>query len=189
MMATFLDRDGVINRESGFVKSVDEFMIYENAAAAIKLLKKYGPVIVVTNQPQVARGLITEQDINDIHKHMIKELALHGAFLDAIYYCPHHPEIHDDVPEWARKYRIACTCRKPGTGMLEQAAKDFSLDLKECFIIGDRTIDMLAGKTAGCRTILVKTGKAGTDGKYSVEPDYVCDDIYAAAELISGLLG
>lgn len=188
MVATFLDRDGVINRETHLVNDIAGFTMHENAGEAIRLLNEIGPVIVITNQPQVARGLVTEEGLAELHRHMIKQLAAKGAKLDAIYYCPHHPEQHhEDVPEWAQKYRIECSCRKPKPGMLLQVAKDLSIDLKTSFMVGDSTGDMLAGKTAGCTTILIKTGNAGLDGKYDTKPDYVCENILDAARLIRAM--
>lgn len=192
MIDIFLDRDGVLMKSphpfysSNSRYSLDDVVLLDKAAEAVKILNSIGKVIVITNQSWVARGKITEEELNTVHKRMVKEFVRKGAWIDAIYYCPHHPETyHQDVPNWARKYRVDCNCRKPKTGLLDQAAKDFSLDLKNCFLIGDGTVDILAGKNAGCKTILVKTGEAGNDGKYDVNPDYICDDIFNAAKLIS----
>lgn len=185
MIATFLDRDGVINKETAMGPD-KKITVFGNAADAVKIFNKIGKVIVVTNQPWIARGMLTEEELEVVHEELVRKLAENGAIIDGIYYCPHHPETHHkDVPGWAEKYRTDCSCRKPKTGMLEQAAKDFSLDLKKCFLVGDRTVDILAGKNAGCKTVLVRTGEAGMDGKYDVEPDYVCKDIYDAALIIS----
>ncbi|MBI2578433.1 MAG: HAD family hydrolase [Candidatus Aenigmarchaeota archaeon] len=188
MIATFLDRDGVINKETTLGPD-KKITVFSNAAEAVKMLNKIGKVIVVTNQPWIARGMLTEEELEGVHREMVEKLAASGAKIDSVYYCPHHPEIHHkDVPDWARKYRVDCSCRKPKTGMLEQAALDFKLDLKKCFLVGDRTVDILAGRNAGCTTILVRTGEAGMDGKYEASPDYVCEDIYDAALIISGIM-
>jgi D,D-heptose 1,7-bisphosphate phosphatase len=185
MIAFFLDRDGVINSDVGFMEKVDRLDILPNAAAGIKKLNRMGLVIVVTNQPSVARKIFSEEHLNELHEKMKKELALSDAKIDAIYYCPHHPEKnHKDITPEMMKYRIDCACRKPKTGMLEQAAADFNLNLKKCFIIGDRTVDIKTGKDAGCGTILVRTGLAGNDKKHDIIPDFVCHDLKDAADML-----
>jgi histidinol-phosphate phosphatase family protein len=182
--AVFLDRDGVINEEVDLLHREDQLALIPGAAEAIRRLNDAGIlVIVVTNQPAVARNLCTEADVRRIHARladMLRRVA--GARLDAVYYCPHHPEKHhaDGNPA----YRVDCECRKPKIGMLEQARKAFGLDYTQCFMVGDTTRDMQAGRNAGCRTILVRTGYAGRDGKYDVQPDWVVDDLAAAVEVV-----
>ena len=107
-----------------------------------------------------------------------------GAKIDSVFYCPHHPEKHSATPNYAKKYRINCKCRKPKIGMILQAKKKFSLDLKECYFVGDTTVDIKAGKTAGCKTILLKTGYAGSNKKFKVKPDFICDNLMAATKII-----
>ncbi len=188
MRAVFLDVDGVIIREVDLIKDEKDMEVLNEAGEAIKLFNRLGfAVIAATNRPQVARGLCSEDDIKRINSFMESELMESGARIDAVYYCPHHPEKRDDIPEWARKYRIECRCRKPDTGMLEEAAKKFDIDVKNSYMIGDRTVDIETGKRAGCKTVLVKTGYGGRDGKYNAEPDFVCSDIYDAAKLIERL--
>lgn len=189
-VAVFLDRDGVINEAGAFVTKPEEIRIVDGAGKGIKLLNELGlKVVVVTNQPQVARGLCTEEDVENINSRIAGELERDGARIDAFYYCPHHPETHHkDVPESARKYRITCVCRKPGTGMMERAAMDFNIDLKRSFVVGDRTVDIKSGENAGCRTILVQTGLAGKDGKCDAEPDFVAGSLYEASILIKDIL-
>ena len=152
--AIFLDRDGTINKYNGFVKNTDEFELIPGVASAIKRLNDEGYlVIVVTNQPVIARGETTIEGLNEIHNKMETLLGNEGAYLDAIYYCPHHPHkgYEGEVPE----LKIECNCRKPKPGLLLQAAKDFNIDLNESYMIGDSENDVLAGQNAGCNTILI----------------------------------
>lgn len=186
--AVFIDRDGVINTEADFLIDVKKLEFVENADRAITLFNEMGfAVVIVTNQPQVARGLCSEKDVRKLHRFMKNELKKKGAKIDGIYYCPHHPERRRDIPKWAMKYRIECRCRKPGIGMLKEAGEKFDIDFSNSYLIGDRTVDIKAGQNAGCKTILVKTGYGGKDGKYNVKPDYICKDIYDAAKLVEKL--
>lgn len=185
-LAAFLDRDGVINEADGFVSRPEDVRIINGAVDGIRLLNSLGmKVIVITNQPQVARGMCTEEDVEKINRKISDDVSKADGKIDAFYYCPHHPETHHkDIPENAKKYRKECECRKPKTGMLLQAAKDFGIDLTNSFVIGDRTVDVKSGHNAGCKTILVKTGLAGQDRKFEAEPDFVAADLHAAATLI-----
>jgi len=179
-VAVFLDRDGVINEEVDLLYRVEQLRLLSGAAEAIRQFNEQGiKVIVVTNQPVVARGLCTEQNVEKIHEVLQRMLNEKGAHLDAIYYCPYHENA--DLP----KYRKACPDRKPNIGMLKKAASRFHLDLQQCFVVGDRTVDIQTGVNAGCRTILVKTGYGGSDGKYEVRPNYVCKDLREAVDLIT----
>ncbi len=178
----FLDRDGTINTEVDFLTRPDDLQLIPNAAKAIREANRLGiSVIVITNQSGVARGLMTENDVQAVHRKLEELLAQHGARVDAIYYCPHHPDY--GTPQ----YRIACTCRKPKTGMLERAAREFGLDLRSSFVVGDRWVDMKAGELAGCGTILVLTGY-GTAEREECEKtarvDHVAADLYAAWQYI-----
>jgi histidinol-phosphate phosphatase family protein len=184
MIGIFLDRDGTITKKTDLVTDEAELVLEEAAAEGIRALNKMGKVIVVTNQPQIARGLVSEADVDGMNRKMVHDLERHGARIDAVYFCPHHPEMHPDVPEHAKKYRISCQCRKPDIGMMKQAALDLSLDLSKSFVIGDRTVDILSGKNAGCKTILVRTGHAGRDGKHDVKADYEVNDLAEAADII-----
>jgi D,D-heptose 1,7-bisphosphate phosphatase len=177
--AVFLDRDGVINREIGILSSVKQLKILPSAAAAIMALNKMGfLVVIITNQPVIARGLISEPELDAIHAVMVRRLARRGAKIDAIYYCPHHPEA--DV----KKYRVRCRCRKPNIGLIMRAVKEHGIALDKSFLIGDRTVDIAAGKKARVRTILVKTGYGGKDGKFDVAPDFIAKDLSAAVKII-----
>ncbi len=181
--AVFLDRDGVINEEVNCLHKVDDFKLIPNVPSAINALNTINiPVIVITNQPVVARNLCSEDYLHKIHTHMISELERNGAYIDDIFYCPHHPEKHhaDGNPI----YRIDCECRKPKIGMLLEAQKRYGLDLSKCFMIGDTTTDIMTGKNAGCKTILVRTGYNGKDKKHEVEPDYTFNSLMEASEFI-----
>ena len=180
--AIFLDRDGVINEEIGQLSRVEDLKIYDFAAKAIKEINNSDYLtIVITNQSMIAKGFMTEADLKEIHKKLETELGLRGAKIDAIYYCPHHPEkgFAGERPE----LKIKCKCRKPEIGLLLKARKDFNIDLRKSYLIGDRTVDILAGKRAGCKTILVKTGYGGKDGLFSVKPDFTADNLLKAIKI------
>lgn len=154
--AIFLDRDGTINKYVGFLRNIDDFELIEGVAEAIKLINQSGYLaIVVTNQPVIARGEITWEELNEIHKKMATLLGKEGAYVDGIYICPHHPDkgFEGERPE----YKIDCDCRKPKPGLLLQAAKDFNIDLSESYMIGDSHRDVEAGENAGVKkSILIK---------------------------------
>ena len=155
--AIFLDRDGTINHYVGFLRRVNEFELAENSAEAIKKINSSGYLaIVITNQPVIARGETTYEELEEIHNKMETELGKFGAYLDGIYFCPHHPDqgYEGEVPE----LKVNCDCRKPKPGMLLKAAKDFNIDLSKSFMIGDSDIDVQAGINAGCKSIKIVEG-------------------------------
>lgn len=152
--AVFLDRDGTINKYVGFLKNIDDFEILPGVSEAIKRINESGFLaIVVTNQPIIARGEMSEKELEEIHNKMETMLGEQGAYLDAIYYCPHHPDRGFDGERI--EYKINCNCRKPKPGMLVQAAKDYNIDLQESWMVGDSVNDVLAGKRAGCKTAYI----------------------------------
>ena len=154
--AIFLDRDGTINQYVGFLHSPDEFMLIDGVAEAIRKINSSGYlVIVVTNQPVIARGEVTYEGLEEIHNKMETLLGLEGAYIDGLYFCPHHPHkgYEGEVPE----LKIDCDCRKPKPGMLLRAAEDFNIDLSKSWLIGDGENDVKAGVAAGCRTALICT--------------------------------
>ena len=160
--AIFLDRDGTINKYVRFLRNVDEFELLPGAAEAIKRINNSGCLaIVVTNQPVIARGEVTFEQLNEIHNKMETLLGEQGAYLDAIYFCPHHPDkgFEGEVPE----FKIDCDCRKPKPGMLIKAAEDFNIDLKASWMVGDGKNDILAGKNADCKTVLIGEESFGED--------------------------
>lgn len=152
--AIFLDRDGVINKYIGFLRNIDDFELIEGVSDAIKKINKSGYLaIVITNQPVIARGEVTISQLNEIHNKMETLLGQQGAYLDGLYYCPHHPDrgYEGEVSE----FKIDCECRKPKPGMLFKAAKDFNINLSQSWMIGDSDNDIKAGIAAGCKTALI----------------------------------
>ena len=152
--AIFLDRDGTINKYVGFLRQIDDFELIEGVSEAIKLINQSGYLaIVVTNQPVIARGEVSWEELNEIHKKMATLLGKDGAYIDGIYICPHHPDkgFEGERPE----YKIDCDCRKPKPGLLLQAAKDFNIDLKESYMIGDSHRDVEAGENAGVKKSII----------------------------------
>lgn len=165
--AVFLDRDGVLTREKGYVCSAKELEIFVYTAGCIKEIRQKGYyAIVVTNQSGVARGLFTEQDLAEMNKYLLEETGV-----DAVYYCPHHP--HGKI----ERYKQECQCRKPGTGMIEAAVRDFEIDIAASWLIGDRAGDILAGKRAGVGTILLESGYGTARLEEEVKPDYILNDL------------
>lgn len=160
--AIFLDRDGTINRYVGFLRNIDEFELLPGVSEAIRKINDSGYLcIVVTNQPVIARGEVTTEQLDMIHNRMETELGKNGAYIDAIYYCPHHP--HKGYPGEIPELKTECECRKPKPGMLLQAAKDYNIDVSASWMIGDGENDILAGKAAGCHTALIGTGQYNQD--------------------------
>ena len=158
--AVFLDRDGTLNKYVGFLRNIDEFELLDGVADAVKAINDSGYLaIVVTNQPVIARGEVTFAQLEEIHNKMETLLGLEGAYVDAIYYCPHHPHkgYEGEIPE----LKFDCGCRKPKVGMLIQAADDFNIDLSRSWMIGDSENDILCGINAGCRTALIGSGDFG----------------------------
>lgn len=152
--AIFLDRDGVINKYVGFLRDIDEFELIDGVPEAIKKINESGYLaIVVTNQPVIARGEVTYEKLQEIHNKMETLLGKEGAYLDAIYFCPHHPHkgYEGEIPE----LKFDCDCRKPKPGMLLQAAEDFNTDLSQSWMIGDSQSDIEAGTAAGCKTVFI----------------------------------
>lgn len=157
--AIFMDRDGTINVKKGFLTKAQDFELIEGVAEAIGMINQSDYLaIIVTNQPQIARGDCTFEDLQKIHDKMETDLGQHGAFVDGIYYCPHHT---DKGFEGERiEYKVNCECRKPKPGLLQKAAQDFNIDLSKSYMIGDSSKDIKAGEAAGClRSFLVGTNQ------------------------------
>lgn len=160
--AIFLDRDGTINKYVGFLRSIDDFELLPGVAEAIRMINSSGYLaIVASNQPVIARGEVTVDELNEIHNKMETLLGAEGAYLDAIYYCPHHPHkgFEGEIPE----LKIDCDCRKPKPGLLLRAAADYNIDLSRSWMIGDSENDIRAGINAGCRTGLIGSWQFGQD--------------------------
>jgi len=181
--AIFIDRDGTLNEDIGYVSSPEQLTLYPWAAEAVRLINKAElKAIVITNQSGIARGIYTEEALNAIHQKMIEELAMQGAKLDGVYYCPHHPRIGD------ARYRSECDCRKPKTGMLDRAAREQDIDLSRSFVIGDKASDINLALNAGARAALVMTGY-GRDTQahpdlFPCEPTFVAETLLDAVRLI-----
>lgn len=172
--AIFLDRDGTLNKYVGFLTNIDDFELINGVPEAIRMINASGYLaIVVTNQPVVARGEVSLSELNEIHNKMETLLGKEGAYLDAIYYCPHHP--HKGYKGEITELKLDCECRKPKPGMLLQAAKDFNIDLSQSWIIGDGENDILAGRNAGCKTIMLSNNCCDT---------ICCDSLINAVKLI-----
>lgn len=181
--AIFIDRDGTINEDLGYIASPDDLIIYPWVAEAVRLVNNAGlKAIVVTNQAGVARGMYTEDDLRAIHHRMTSELRLQGARIDAVYYCPHHPEYGDE------RYRQRCECRKPQPGMLHAAAREHNIDLARSFVIGDKSSDINLAASAGALGALVLTGYGSETlahrDRWPCRPYLVADNLLAAVRLI-----
>ncbi len=182
--AVLLDRDGVISQQTGFVNEPNDLKLIDGAAVAIARLNHAGwPVAIITNQGGIGMGYLTEEMLNAIHEKLKQLLAVAGAHVDAIYYCPHMADAKLSA------YQLDCPCRKPRTGMLEKARDDLHIDLAKSVVVGDATTDILAGIRAGCSTILVKTGFGGKDGKAVAEPSATVADLSAAVDLVLSTAG
>ncbi|RWD37126.1 MAG: HAD-IIIA family hydrolase [Mesorhizobium sp.] len=181
--AVFLDRDGCINVDYGHIDRLERFELIERAAAAITCFNRAEyRTIVVTNQPVVARGDCSLRDLRMIHNKMETELGRCGAFVDAIYFCPHHPD-RGFIGE-VEALKIRCECRKPSTGLINEAVEAFNIDRSQSWVIGDSSTDVALAKRSGIRSILVETGAGGLDNKYHVMPDYTVSDLFEAAKFI-----
>lgn len=174
--AVFLDRDDTLIRDRGYLSDPGGIEFLPGAPEAVRLLNEAGiPAILVTNQSGIARGLLDEARLSAIHGRLRELLAERGARLDAVYFCPHHPE--GAVPELS----ISCACRKPAPGLLLQAAKDFGLDLPSCFMIGDKIEDVQTIRGVGGRGVLIDTGKPADP---DVKPDFVAHDLTGAVQWV-----
>ena len=179
--AVFLDRDGVITQEPPhYAYRLSHLELIAKSADAIRLLNENGFIVIIaSNQAGIAYGYYQEEDAILFNQAMKEHLAKEGAYIDAIYYCPHHPEAKIE------RYRVECDCRKPKPGMLTRAEKELKIDLKQSFMVGDKLSDAEAGKRAGCKTIMVKTGYGAEELKSNqIECGYIADDLYDAAEYI-----
>lgn len=166
--AIFLDRDGTINKYVGFLRDIDEFELIDGVAEAIKKINASGYLaIVITNQPVIARGEVTIPQLEEIHKKLETELGYSGAYIDALYYCPHHPHkgYEGEVPE----LKIDCDCRKPKPGLILRAAEKYNISLEDSYMIGDSDSDAIAGVTAGCQIIKIDTDQSILDVVEGIE--------------------
>lgn len=182
----FIDRDGTINYDAGYINDPDSFVMYPFAAQAVRMLNLSGFLaVIITNQSGLGRGFFTEETMNMVHKKMFDTFKNQGAKIDGLYYCPH--QTGSKIPE----YDLDCRCRKPFTGMIEKAFGELPIDKSRTFFIGDKYGDMETGFNAGSKTILVKTGYGKGEliqksSKWKRMPDAVSEDLLDAVRLILG---
>lgn len=182
-MAVFLDRDGVINKEINHLSRVEDFELIDGVADAISQINAAGILaVVITNQPVVARGDLDESELKIIHNKMDTLLGKKGAYIDRLYYCPHHPD--SGFEGEIKTLKFECDCRKPEIGMFAKAEIDLNISLDKSWVVGDSTRDILAAKNAKMKSVLVKTGYAGKDARYKVNPDFVSENLSEAVQLI-----
>ena len=181
--AIFLDRDGTMNVSKGFISKADDLELIPGTIDAIKAINKSGALaIVITNQPVIARGECSFEELHNIHNKLKTLLGEKGAFVDDIFYCPHHPDkgFEGEVPE----LKFDCECRKPKIGMIDEAVKKYNIDLSKSYMVGDSTMDLETARNAGIKSVLVNTGFAGNDGKYDRSCDIEADNLFDAVEKI-----
>ena len=181
--AIFLDRDGTMNVSKGFISNADDLELIPGTIEAIKAINKSGALaIVITNQPVIARGECSFEELHNIHNKLKTLLGEKGAFVDDIFYCPHHPDkgFEGEVPE----LKFDCDCRKPKTGMINEAVDKYNIDLSKSYMVGDSTMDLELARNAGVKSVLVDTGFAGNDGKYDRSCDIEAKDLLDAVEKI-----
>jgi len=181
--AIFLDRDGTMNVSKGFISKADDLELIPGTIDAVKAINKSGALaIVITNQPVIARGECSFEELHNIHNKLKTLLGEKGAFVDDIFYCPHHPDkgFEGEVPE----LKFDCECRKPKTGMIDEAVKKYNIDLSKSYMVGDSTMDLETARNAGIKSVLVNTGFAGNDGKYDRSCDIEADNLFDAVEKI-----
>ena len=182
--AVFMDRDGTISEEVGYVNHVSRYRVFPFAAEAVRTLNEAGWLaVLVTNQAGVARGYFKEDLIGEVHKVLTAELERGGARLDAVYYCPHHPSVGEPP------YRFDCDCRKPRPGLLLRAAEDLGLDLSQCWMVGDRYSDTELARNAGARSAFVLTGYGRGELEHQSQawprrPDLVAENLLEAVKTI-----
>ena len=183
-IGVFIDRDGTISEEIGYVNHLSRYQVYSWTAEAIRNFNEAGlKVVVVTNQAGVARGYFTEDLLKKVHEKLVEEMTVAGARFDAIYYCPHHPSVGEPP------YRQSCNCRKPKTGMLERAVAEFGIDLRQSFVIGDRYGDIELAHNAGARSVFVLSGYGLGEYEYQRhnwkhQPEWIAKDLLEASKLV-----
>ena len=179
----FVDRDGTLNQATDYVRSLDEFKLYDGVVDAIKRINESGYLVIcITNQPVIARGECSRNIVEKMHLKLEMELGKVGAYLDDLVYCPHHPD-KGFIGE-IESLKIDCDCRKPRTGMIDKMVRKYNIDVNQSWFIGDMTTDIKTGKNANMKTILVLTGFAGKDKKYLDKPDFKAKDLSEAVDII-----
>ncbi len=182
-IAIFIDRDGTINKEVGHLNDIEKFELLDGVCEAICKINESGILaVVVTNQPVIARGDLDESDLEIIHNKMDTLLGIEGAYIDRLYYCPHHTD--SGFEGEIKSLKFDCECRKPKIGMFMQAKKDLNIIIEKSWVIGDSTRDIQAAKNAGMKSVLVETGFGGKDESYEVKPSYVAKNLSDAVKKI-----
>lgn len=177
--AMFLDRDGTIVKDTGYLHKLSDLKFIPGSVSALKKLSRSEyKIIIMTNQAGIGRGYYTLEQYKKFTSQLLRIFAGKGIRIDAVYHCPHHPVHGMGI------YKKRCSCRKPEIGNIKKAQKRFNLVLKSSWFIGDTTADIKAGKDAGCSTILLKTGYAGKDGNFRIKPDYVRNNLSEAIKMI-----
>ena len=180
--AIFLDRDGTLIEDVDYLQHADQMRVLPGVPEALRALQSAGyALVIITNQSGVARGLLTEETLAELHQELVYRLGEQGVTVDGIYYCPHHPE------HGSAEYRVDCECRKPGTALLEQAGQDIGLDLGASWAVGDKLSDLAGAVRLGCRAVLVRTGYGADHEGLLGSTDFqalVADDLAEAAHLI-----
>jgi D-glycero-D-manno-heptose 1,7-bisphosphate phosphatase len=182
--AVFMDRDGTINEQMGYINHISRFVMLKGVPDAIRLLNTHGFLsVVVSNQSGVARGYFPVELVHETNKYMEERLAGKHAFIDAVYFCPHHPK------GTVARYSIDCNCRKPRPGLVERACRQFDIDMKRSFVIGDRSTDMELAHRCGLKGVLVKTGYGRGEMEYIIphspyKPIYIAEDLLDAVKWI-----
>lgn len=181
--AIFMDRDGTLIEDVNLLHKPEYLRLFSFSSSVIKEINHSEYMaFLITNQPVVARNLCRIDDVKSIHNKLETLLGRDHAYLNDIYFCPHHPD--SGYPGENVAFKIACDCRKPNTGMIKRAVEEYNVDIKSSWFIGDTTTDIQTGIEAGMRTILVRTGKGGQDGKFSAPPDFIFDDLKGAVDFI-----
>ena len=179
--AVFVDRDGTINRDVSYCSRPEDLELLSTVAEGIRLLNEHGfKVVVITNQSGIARGYFTEESLAGIHRKMLDDLAREGAFVDAVYYCPHHPD-------------AGCECRKPNTGLFHKAATELQIDPANSYVIGDKLLDVAAAKKLNCKAVLVPSSEPEIslvrEKRGQVGADFISPDFYTAAAWVVAQVG
>jgi D-glycero-D-manno-heptose 1,7-bisphosphate phosphatase len=183
-IGVFMDRDGTMNEEVGYINYLTRFWLYPYTAEAVRLLNQNGmKAVVITNQAGVARGYFKEELLDQVHEKMRDDLKAAGAYVDAVYYCPHHPTAGEPP------YRQLCQCRKPQPGMILAAANELDIDLGRSFMVGDRYSDVLLAHNAGIRSIFVLSGYGKGEYEYqrsswALQPNWVAADLLEAVKIV-----
>ncbi len=181
----FLDRDGTINKYVGFARYLNQIELENNSSIGLKDINQSEFIsIVITNQPVVARGEVSFEQLREINNKIETLLGKDGAYFDDLFFCPHHPYkgFEGEIPS----LKFDCDCRKPKICLLLQAKEKYNIDSTKCYFVGDTTMDIQTGVNAGMKTILVKTGEKGEDGKYDVKPDFVINSLVEIKNIMGG---